>query len=82
MMLMKSLNSNADEDQSGTVTVGDTLTYRFIAVNNGDVVLTNVSHQRSIARSECINLRSYPTGNPGSGRHSELHGDLCGDSSR
>jgi uncharacterized repeat protein (TIGR01451 family) len=41
--LVKSLQSNADEDGSGDVTVGDTLTYEFVATNTGDQTLTNVT---------------------------------------
>ncbi|MEE8523483.1 MAG: hypothetical protein V3T72_06090, partial [Thermoanaerobaculia bacterium] len=41
--LVKSLQSNADEDGSGTVTVGDTLTYSFVATNTGNTALTNVT---------------------------------------
>jgi uncharacterized repeat protein (TIGR01451 family) len=41
--LDKSLLSNADEDASGDVSVGDTLTYRFVATNDGNVTLTAVS---------------------------------------
>ncbi len=39
----KSLAANADEDGSGDVSVGDTLTYQFIVENTGDVTLTNVT---------------------------------------
>ena len=41
--LVKSLQSNADEDGSGTVTAGDTLTYSFVATNDGTVTLDNVT---------------------------------------
>ena len=41
--LAKSLSSNADEDGSGTVTLGDTLTYSFVVTNDGTVTLSNVS---------------------------------------
>ncbi|MEE8524200.1 MAG: hypothetical protein V3T72_09740, partial [Thermoanaerobaculia bacterium] len=43
MNLVKSLQSNADEDGSGDVTEGDTLTYSFVETNTGTVTLTNVS---------------------------------------
>ena len=39
----KSLLSNADEDESGTVSLNDTLTYQFIATNNGNQTLTGVT---------------------------------------
>ena len=41
--LVKTLQSNADEDGSGDVTVGDTLTYSFVATNDGTVTLSNVA---------------------------------------
>jgi uncharacterized repeat protein (TIGR01451 family) len=43
LSLVKSLPSNADEDGSGNVTLGDTLTYSFVATNSGTSNLTNVS---------------------------------------
>ncbi len=42
MTFEKSLKSNADQDGSGTVNKGDTLTYRFLATNTGNVTLQNV----------------------------------------
>ena len=41
--LVKTLASNADEDGSGDVSVGDTLTYQFVATNDGDVTLDLVT---------------------------------------
>jgi uncharacterized repeat protein (TIGR01451 family) len=43
LSLVKSLQSNADEDGSGDVTLGDTLTYSFVATNTGTSNLTNVT---------------------------------------
>ncbi|MDJ0663302.1 MAG: SdrD B-like domain-containing protein [Acidimicrobiia bacterium] len=43
IVLVKSLFSNADEDGSGNVSAGDTLTYRFVASNDGDVTLDLVA---------------------------------------
>ena len=43
LTLVKSLQSNNDADGSGTVSVGDTLTYQFVATNTGDQTLSNVT---------------------------------------
>lgn len=40
---MKTLEDNADEDESGTVTVGDTLTYRMQVSNEGNITLNDVN---------------------------------------
>ena len=43
LSLLKTLDANADEDGSGTVTEGDTLTYRMRLSNEGNVTLNNVN---------------------------------------
>ena len=43
LSVVKSLTSNADEDGSGDVSVGDTLTYGIVATNDGTANLTNVT---------------------------------------
>jgi len=40
--LVKELTANADEDQSGTISLGDTLTYTVTATNVGAVLQSNV----------------------------------------
>ena len=42
LVVDKVLTSNADEDGSGDVSVGDTLTYTITATNTGTANLTNV----------------------------------------
>jgi hypothetical protein len=43
LSLEKTLDSNADEDGSGDVSVDDTLTYSFVATNIGNQTLTTVT---------------------------------------
>ena len=43
LLLHKTLLANADQDASGSVTPGDTLTYEFVASNTGNINLTGVS---------------------------------------
>ncbi len=43
LFLDKALIANADEDASGNVTLGDTLTYGLVATNTGNVTLSNVT---------------------------------------
>ncbi len=42
LSVVKTLTSNADEDGSGSVTIGDTLSYTVTATNDGNVTLNNV----------------------------------------
>ncbi len=53
----KVLTSNADEDGSGTVNLGDTLTYTITTTNTGNVTLNNVT----VADSLIANLTCNPT---------------------
>ena len=39
--LVKTLTNNADEDGSGSVSIGDTLTYTIVATNTGNAAQTN-----------------------------------------
>ena len=41
--LSKALTSNADEDKTSTITVGDTLTYTITLLNDGDVTITDTT---------------------------------------
>ena len=41
--LSKALTSNADEDKTSTITVGDTLTYTVTLLNDGDVTITDTT---------------------------------------
>lgn len=43
MSLAKALTSNADQDASSSITLGDTLTYTVTATNTGTVTQTNVA---------------------------------------
>lgn len=42
LSVAKALTGNADEDASGTISLGDTLTYTVTATNDGSVTLNNV----------------------------------------
>jgi uncharacterized repeat protein (TIGR01451 family) len=43
LSLVKTLKSNADEDGSHTVSLNDTLTFSFVAINSGNVTLGSVT---------------------------------------
>ena len=49
LSLDKTLDQNADEDGSGSVTEGDTLSYRMQAINDGSLTLDNVSISDALA---------------------------------
>ena len=40
--LAKTFTNNADEDGSGSISIGDTLTYNIVATNTGNVAQSNV----------------------------------------
>ena len=42
--IVKSLTMNADEDGSGTVSIGDTLTYTIVATNTGNAPQLSLIH--------------------------------------
>ena len=41
--IVKTNTANADEDDSGDISLNDTLTYEFVVTNNGNSTLTNVA---------------------------------------
>jgi len=51
LSVQKELVSNSDEDNSGTVTVGDTLNYKITVTNDGNVTLTGVTVSDSLISS-------------------------------
>jgi len=53
--LVKAAPGNADEDGSGDVSVGDTLTYVITATNNGTATLTNLSISDSMVSPSSVN---------------------------
>ncbi len=57
--LVKSLASNNDADGSSTVTIGDTLTYRFAVTNSGNVTLQSVSVDDALVGLSAV---TCPTG--------------------
>ena len=61
--LDKSLTTNADEDSSGTVSIGDTLTYTIIATNDGNLDQTDVVvSDPMLVNDSTITCPSVPVG--------------------
>jgi len=62
--LQKSAPNNADEDNTGDISIGDTLTYTITATNNGTAVLTNLLVADAMIAPASITCASVPpTGN-------------------
>ena len=62
MTLDKPAPVNADEDNSGDASVGDTLTYSITASNNGAATLTNLVVSDPLITPNTITCASVPTG--------------------
>jgi len=60
--LVKSAPSNADEDGTGDVSAGDTLTYVITATNNGTAVLTNMVINDSMITPNTLTCPSVAPG--------------------
>ncbi|MDP4157739.1 MAG: hypothetical protein Q8929_19095, partial [Bacillota bacterium] len=62
MTVAKVLASNADGDDSGTVTLGDVLTYTVTATNTGSIALTNVHVSDPLTTPSAINCATVAVG--------------------
>ena len=80
--LVKSLQSNADEDGSGDVTLGDTLSYSFVATNDGTVTLDNVAITDPLPGLSALTCVPVAGSSLGSDRDDDLHRQLRGDAGR
>ena len=56
--IVKTLTNNADEDSSGTVSIGDTLTYTIVATNDGNITQNNVDVTDTVSYTH---LRAHET---------------------
>ncbi|MFC3195397.1 hypothetical protein ACFODZ_14175, partial [Marinicella sediminis] len=59
----KSYTSNADEDGSGTITVGDTLTFTIVVTNIGNITLTQVTVTDNMITPNSTVCPVVPVGN-------------------
>ncbi len=62
MTISKALTANADGDHSGTVTVGDVLTYTVTATNSGNATLTNVTVDDPLTTPATVTCASVAVG--------------------
>jgi uncharacterized repeat protein (TIGR01451 family) len=62
LALNKPAPANADEDSSGDISIGDTLTYTITATNNGTAVLTNVTVSDPLITPDTATCASVATG--------------------
>ena len=58
LAIVKTLDSNADEDTSGSVTLNDTLTYSVTVTNDGSTTLTNVAVSDALLTPNANNCAS------------------------
>lgn len=63
----KAAPSNADNDNSGDVSVGDVLTYTITATNNGTATLTNLIVSDPLLTPSSMTCASVPAGPGGAG---------------
>ncbi|WP_223787545.1 beta strand repeat-containing protein [Marinicella meishanensis] len=60
LTVVKALTNNADEDGSGTVTEGDTLTFTVTSTNSGNIPLNNMTTSDPMISPNTINCGTVP----------------------